>query len=164
MSKHLLEGKRVLIVDDEPDVLETLEDLLNMCQVQKASSFEEGKKLLQKRHFDIAILDIMGVEGYGLLEIANQQNVMAVMLTAHALSPKETVRSFQKGAVSYIPKEEVQNIVTYLEDVLEAKEKGKSFWWRWLDRFGAYYDLKFGPDWQKDNRDFWEKFKEFEHI
>jgi len=33
MAKDLLEGKTVLIVDDERDILETLEDLLSMCKV-----------------------------------------------------------------------------------------------------------------------------------
>ena len=28
----LLDGKKILIVDDEPDVLDTLEDLLSMCE------------------------------------------------------------------------------------------------------------------------------------
>jgi len=160
----LLEGKRILIVDDEPDVLDTLEALLPMCRVQKATSFEEGRRLLRAEPFDFAILDIMGVEGYSLLEIAKRKKVLAVMLTAHALTREDTVRSYREGAVSYIPKEEMQNICTYLEDVLEAKEKGKSFWWRWLDRFGSYYDRKFGPDWQEDNRDFWDKFKKYERI
>ena len=27
-----------------------------------------------------------------------------------------------------------------------------------------YYDRKFGPDWQEDNRDFWDKFKKYERI
>ena len=27
----LLDGKRVLVVDDEPDILEVLEELLEMC-------------------------------------------------------------------------------------------------------------------------------------
>ena len=39
MDKTLLDGKRILIVDDEPDVLETLEDLLYICDVVKASNF-----------------------------------------------------------------------------------------------------------------------------
>ena len=30
----------------------------------------------------------------------------------------------------------------------EAKEKGKSYWWRWLDRFASYYDRKYDPDWR----------------
>ena len=34
-DSNLLEGKKILIVDDEPDVLETLEDLLSMCVVVK---------------------------------------------------------------------------------------------------------------------------------
>ena len=33
MDKTLLDGMRILIVDDEPDVLETLEDLLYACDV-----------------------------------------------------------------------------------------------------------------------------------
>ena len=61
--KELIEGKRVLIVDDEPDVLETLEELLPMCDVVKASSFEEAKEQLEVQYFDIAVLDIMGVDG-----------------------------------------------------------------------------------------------------
>ena len=53
-EKSLSDGKRVLIVDDEPDVLETLKDLLPMCDVVKASSFEEAKELLQTEYFHIA--------------------------------------------------------------------------------------------------------------
>ena len=63
-SKNLLDGKRLLIVDDEPDVLETLEELLPMCSLAKAHSFHEAKERLEGEYFDMAILDIMGVDGY----------------------------------------------------------------------------------------------------
>jgi DNA-binding response OmpR family regulator len=69
----ILEGKRILVVDDEPDVLDTLEDLLSMCEVVKASSFEKAKSLLESGPFDFAILDIMGVNGYDLLDIATKK-------------------------------------------------------------------------------------------
>jgi len=157
-DEGMLEGKKVLIVDDEPDVLETLEDLLPMCEVTKATSFDEGKDLLETQYFDMAILDIMGVDGYKLLEIAKEREVIAVMLTAHALSPENTVRSYKEGAASYIPKEEMANITTFLVDILEAREKGKNLWWRWFDRFASYYENKFGPDWQKGDEDFWKHF------
>ena len=62
MSPHLL------IVDDEPDVLETLEDLLPMCDTVRASSFDEACAQMDARDFDFAILDIMGVNGLKLLE------------------------------------------------------------------------------------------------
>jgi DNA-binding NtrC family response regulator len=159
VESKLLDGKRVLVVDDEPDVLETLVQLLSMCDVRKASTFEGAKELLEKEEFDIAVLDIMGVDGYKLLEISRKRNLVAVMLTAHALSPANIVRSFKGGAASYLPKDEMANIADFLEEVLEAKEKGKHFWWRWLDRWGAYYEEKFGPDWQNEDKEFWEKFK-----
>ena len=58
--KERLEGKKVLIVDDEPDVLETLSELLSMCQVVEASTFEEARDQLETGRFDMAILDIHG--------------------------------------------------------------------------------------------------------
>jgi CheY-like chemotaxis protein len=154
-----LNGKKVLIVDDEPDVLETLSGLLSMCDVKKASTFEEARDFLDKDELDIAVLDIMGVNGYKLLEIANKKSVIAVMLTAHALSPDNIVKSFKGGAASYLPKEEMARIAEFLEEVLEAKEKGKHLWWRWLDRWGDFYDKKFGADWKDEDKEFWEKFK-----
>ncbi|MBW2437376.1 MAG: response regulator, partial [Deltaproteobacteria bacterium] len=105
-DKDRLEGKRILLVDDEPDVLDTLVDLLPMCETVKASHFKAAKDYLESEYFDLAILDIMGVEGYHLLEIANQRDVTAVMLTAHALSPENVVKSYKEGAASYLPKEE----------------------------------------------------------
>ncbi len=157
-EKDMLEGKRILLVDDEPDVLDTLEDLLPMCETVKASNFKAAKDYLESEHFDLAILDIMGVEGYQLLEIAGQREVTAVMLTAHALSPENVVKSYKEGAASYLPKEEMVNIASFLNDVLEAEELGKNPWSRWYDRMGAFFEKKFGPKWQDNEKDFWEKF------
>jgi DNA-binding NtrC family response regulator len=160
-GESLLEGKRVLIVDDETDVLDTLSGLLSMCDISTASNSEEAKKLLQEKDFDMAILDIMGVDGYRVLEWVGARNITAVMLTAHALSPEDTVKSFNKGAASYVPKEKMSQIVTYLEDVLEAKNKGKSTWGRWLERFNEYYERVFGPDWKDHDKEFWKKFLKY---
>lgn len=157
-EKNLLKDKSVLVVDDEIDVLETLEQLLPMCVVTKAQTFEMAKRLLETRHFDIAILDIMGVNGFELLRIARERKVIPILLTAHAISVETTMRGIREGADSYIPKEEMKDIVTFLNDVLEAKETGKNTWWRWLDRFAEYYDRKFGTGWQSTDKDFWEKF------
>lgn len=162
MGTNLLKDKKVLVVDDEVDVLETLEELLSMCHVVKASSFDEAKKSLENQVFDLAILDIMGVEGYNLLEIAVRKKVIAAMLTAHAFSPQDTVKSFRGGAAYYIPKDKMKDIVMYLTDILDAKEKGERFWWRWLDRFGSYYDRKFGPNWKRGDQEFWRNFGPWE--
>ena len=155
---ELIDGKRILLVDDEPDVLDNLEDLLSNCETVKASNFKAAKELLETEYFDMTILDIMGVEGFQLLEIATQKEVMAVMLTAHALSPDNIVKSYKEGAASYLPKEEMVNIASFLNDILDAKEKGKSTWGRWYDKLGSFFERKFGEDWQKDEKEFWEKF------
>lgn len=158
-NTNLVAGKRILIVDDEPDVLETLEALLDICDVVKATNFEAAKALIETQYFDIAILDIMGVDGFQLLEIANQRKVIAVMLTAHGLSSENIKKSYKKGAASYLPKEEMANIIIFLNEILEAQQQRKHFWWRWLDRWGDFYDKKFGPDWKDDDKEFWERFR-----
>ena len=150
-DKSLLDGKRILVVDDESDVLDSLADLLFECKVTRASSFEEAKDLLEHQYFDMAILDIMGVNGYELLEICNEKRVIAVMLTAYAMTPEDIKKSYDNGAASFVPKEKIADITTYLSDIYEAREKGKSLWWRWFDRMADYCERKFGPDWQKDH-------------
>jgi DNA-binding NtrC family response regulator len=160
-NQDLLKGKRILIVDDEPDVLDTLVDLLDMCDLETASTFEEAQGKLNAGYFDMAILDIMGVDGYKLLEFATQKKITAIMLTAHALSPEDTIKSHKKGAAYYLPKEEMTNIEQHLIDVLEAQSKGKNTWVRWFDRFASFYERKFGPDWQEHDKDYWDKFKNY---
>lgn len=160
-ENDLLKGKRILLVDDEPDVLDSLADLLPMCETVKAFNFNAAKDYLESEYFDLAILDIMGVEGYQLLEIANQRQVTAVMLTAHALSPENFVKSYKEGAASYLPKEEMINIASFLNDVIEAKQQGKSPWGRWYERMGSFFEKRFGLRWQEDDKDFWEKFPHY---
>jgi DNA-binding response OmpR family regulator len=158
-KEDILKGKKVLIVDDEPDVLDTLEELLSMCQVVKAASFEEAKKYLNKERFDLAILDIMGVDGYDLLDIAVAKKVTAVMLTAHALSPEDMMKSFRCGAAFYVPKDKISDIVSFLTKILEAKQKGKSTWIPFMGWAEAYYNAKYAPKWEACGMEFWKKLK-----
>ena len=154
--EKMLKGKRVLIVDDEPDVLELLTELLDMCKVDPASSFEEAKELLENNYYHIAVLDIMGVQGYELLEIANEREIPALMLTAHAISQEHLKKSIQKGASFYAPKDEINKIATFLADVLEAREKKKNVWAKWYERLSGFCDRRFGPNWKDQDPEFWD--------
>ena len=49
-TQSLLEGKSVLIVDDEDDILDTLEDLLPMCNTVRAGNYESAEELLKSSH------------------------------------------------------------------------------------------------------------------
>ena len=71
--EEILKGKRVLIVDDEPDILETLVEILDVCFIDTAPNFETARKFLNRNQYDLAILDIMGVNGYELLKMTNEK-------------------------------------------------------------------------------------------
>ena len=164
LRDKIIRGKKILIVDDEKDVLDTLVELLNAGKIDTASSFEEGRKFLESRDYDIAVLDIMGVNGYELLRIANEKRIPSIMLTAHALSPEDLKKSAENGASYYAPKDEIDRIEIFVADVLEAKEKRKNVWVKWSERLGGFYDKRFGGrDWREKEKEFWEeKLKEYE--
>ena len=115
---------------------------------------------MESEEFDIAVFDIMGVDGYGLLKIANQRNIPALMLTAHAFTPDNLVKSIREGAASYIPKEEITEIADYLLDVLKAKKEGQKPWKTWQEKLPqSYFERRWGVAWKDTDKEFWETFK-----
>lgn len=157
-ERDILKNKRILIVDDEPDVLGFLEDVLEDCVVDTAPSFESAKKLLEKYPYDAAILDIMGVNGFALLDLATRKKIPSLMLTAHSLNPDSLVHSIRGGAKSYIPKDKIDEIEIYLREIFEAKEKGIEKSGKWFARLSSFFDERFGPGWKEKDKDFWEDF------
>jgi len=156
--KQIIMGKKVLIVDDEEDILAVLVDLLELCKIDTASSFEEAKKMLETNDYHCVILDIMGVNGYDLLEIANKHKIPALMLTAHALSEESLKRSVDNGAAYYVPKDEISNVPVFVADVIHAIEMNKNPLVRWFDRLSNVFDVLFtGPDWREKEKEFWDK-------
>lgn len=156
--KKVLYGKKVLIVDDELDVLDTLIEQLQMCKIDTATTFEEGKALLETVDYDCAILDIMGVRGFELLDIAKRREIPALILTAHALTEESLHKSAREGASYFAPKDLIAEIDVFLADVVQAHEKKKNPWTRWAERLAGYYDKRFvGTDWRKKQEDFWKK-------
>ena len=162
-NDSILKGKRILIVDDEIDVLESLEDLLEECELETATSYESAKELLESKAYDAAILDIMGVRGFDLLEIVTEKKIPALMLTAHGLNPDNLVGSIKLGAKSYIPKEKMSEIDIYLKEIFIAREKGIENSGNWFARLGSFFDNRFGPGWKHKDKKFWDEFdKNFE--
>jgi DNA-binding NtrC family response regulator len=152
-----LKDKRVLIVDDEPDILDSVGEILDMCVVDKAEDYDTAVDSLSKKTYDVVILDIMGVNGFELLKISDSRGFPTVMLTAHAATPEALKKSIQLGAVSFLPKDHITELTELLEDVVRGG--GKRLWWmKSYDQLSGYFDDRFGADWkEKDNF-----FKEFE--
>ena len=151
-----LNGKVVLVVDDEPDILDTVEEELDMCIVHKADNYDTAIQYLLSYTYDIVILDIMGVNGFELLQNSVSRGFPAVMLTAHAVTPEALKKSIKLGAVSFLPKDRIADLRSFLEEVVLGTKK--QAWEKLFDRLGAYFNRRFGPDWKE--RDLF--FKEFE--
>ncbi|WP_300458752.1 response regulator [Desulfobacula sp.] len=159
-NQNILENKKVLVVDDETDILETLEELLYMCSVDTAATFEEAIVLLKNNAYDVAVLDIMGVKGYDLLKITNKLDIPSLMLTAHALTPDNLKQSIDQGADAYVPKDKLVDISLYIADILTARKEGKKAHFKWFSLLKPVFDKLFGEDWRKKDRDFWDEFDE----
>jgi len=157
--QHVLENKRILLVDDEPDVLETLEELLYLCKTDSASSFESAISFLKKNTYDAAILDIMGVKGYSLLEVTHKLEIPSLMLTAHALTPDNLKRSIELGADAYVPKDKLVDISLFVADVILARKQGKNAHVTFFSLIKPIFDKLFGEGWRKSDQAFWEDFE-----
>jgi len=151
MTDSILKGKRILAVDDEPDVLATLEEeILGACadcKFDKATSYETAVNLLKSHNYGVVILDIMGVRGFDLLQLAVSRKFKVAMLTAHSLSPEALKRAFDMKARAYLPKEKLGEIVPFLEDVL--KYEYLPGWKRLMEKLKGFFDAKFESDWEK---------------
>jgi len=139
-----LKDKLILAVDDEPDVLEAVGDLLDMCRIHKATDYQTALKLLAAHSYDAVILDIMGVNGFELLKDSTSRGFPTVMLTAHALTPEAL-----KKAIKLI----LEDLITY---------GTAPIWQKTFESAGEIFSQHFGADWNtrdKFFREFIEKLK-----
>jgi len=155
--EKILKDKRILLVDDEADVLEYLSEILSEAFVDEASSFEEAVELIEHNFYDAAILDIMGVRGYELLELCKQKGIPAIMLTAKALTKEDLIRSLKSGARLFLPKEEMSRLDIYLAELLEASLKKKNIWKVWMERLEDFFEKLLGTNYKDKNKDIWDK-------
>ncbi len=153
---QILKDKVILAVDDEPDVLDTITDVLADCLVVTARDFEAARQYLMNFTYDIVILDIMGVDGFELLKISVKRGFPTVMLTAYALTPEALEQSIRLGAVSFLPKEKMSELDEYLADIVLGGNK--PVWDKLFAKLGHLFNKRFGPNWKERN----QFFKAFE--
>ena len=158
-TPNIIDKLKVLIVDDEPDVLETLSELLIRYDVSTARDFETASDLLSNNTYDLAIFDIMGVQGFDLLVIANHKDVPSLMLTSHGLTPKNLIASIKGGAYAYIPKDKIVDIEDFIADLIDARKRGQKNEHNWLKKLAPYFNNAFGKNWKNTDPIFWEQFK-----
>lgn len=95
---------RILLVDDEPDILSAFQELLVhrlQAEVEVAVSGAQALGILESKHFDLLVADhrMPGMSGIDLIALAKQKapGTRCVLFTAYRDNALEK-RAMQKGA------------------------------------------------------------------
>lgn len=132
VSQYGIKAGRVLLVDDEPDILELLEmALLKMgLSVDKAANLHAALDKLTAHHYDLCLTDMRMPDGNGLelVQYINQRNldVPVAVITAHG-NLENAVTALKAGAFDYLAKplslEQLRNLV---KSALSLPQSGPS--------------------------------------
>jgi DNA-binding response OmpR family regulator len=101
--------RRVLVIEDEPDIARGLRDALEFEQFEVSTSGHgrEGIKILRERGADLIILDLMlpDINGFTVCEEIRQSHpvVPIIMLTARS-QETDKIRGLEVGADDYVTK------------------------------------------------------------
>ncbi len=99
---------RILLIDDEPAITESLEYALlrEGFEAQSVANLAEADLALSNHHFDLAILDLGLPDGYGLDwlgRLRQTSNVPVIILSSHD-DAREHVAGLEMGADDYVDK------------------------------------------------------------
>lgn len=132
-----MSAQEILVVDDEPDIVELVSYNLKKegFSVSSASDGEEALNKIRKGKFDLVVLDLMlpGIQGIELCRILRKnpetERLPIVMLTAKG-EPTDKVLGLEIGADDYLakpfsPRELIARIKAVLRRTAEKPSTGK---------------------------------------
>ena len=100
----------ILVVDDEPDMIELFRDLLGAdvsCQVHTAASMREARRLMKKHPIDLMVADVCLPDGSGmdlLEELRLTRPAAGAMFMTGKPNVDHTVFALRHGVLDYLPK------------------------------------------------------------
>jgi len=127
-------GKKILVVDDDPDTLEVNTRIVQAqsphYQVLQARNGLEALDLIRREHPDLVLLDLMmpELDGFGVLEAMREEeasrHIPIVVLTAQVLTEEDIAR-LNCGMVSVLGKGlfTVEEMLQRLENVLAHRHR-----------------------------------------
>ncbi len=105
----MIEGSKILLVDDSPDIIQLISDFLApySCEVYKASTGKQAIDLLSGKDVEIVILDVKlpDTDGISLLDTIRLQDptIAVVMITGYN-DPDMIIEAMKKGASDFLMK------------------------------------------------------------
>ena len=128
--KKKAEKIKILVVDDEPNIVQTLQDRLEMNEyiVTTAGNGREGLKKAQQEKPDVILLDVIMpvMDGHEMLEVLRKQpdcnDISVIMLTARSQT-QDIARANACGIDDYIVKPfDLSELLEKIETVLENRK------------------------------------------
>src|SRR6266550_2031240 len=122
---------KVLVVDDEPDLLELLELTLSRMGLDttRAQTVGEATRLLDTQAFDLCLTDMRLPDGEGLTVVEHITNkaldVPVAVITAHG-SAENAVAALKAGAFDYLAKPvALEQLRALVKQALKVPEKAQ---------------------------------------
>ncbi len=131
VKSEMAEPARILLVDDEPALLELVEDMAHRsfsCTVLRAANVGEARRILETQTIELMIADVHLPDGDGttLLDTLrlHQPHASAVIMTGSP-SVDRAVNAMRHGAVDFLPKPfNYEQITDRLRRALDRQAKG----------------------------------------
>ncbi len=118
---------RILVADDDPRMLDSLRELIapHGHEVGTAGSGAEAIAMLERRHFDVLLLDLMmpGVNGLEVMDFVNKKGLdVSVIVVSGDTSVDSAIRSLRRGAHDYLRKPYAPEVlIRTLENTLKKR-------------------------------------------
>ncbi len=128
--KKKTDKTKILVVDDEPNIVQTLQDRLEMneYQVVTAGNGREGLEKIEQERPDVILLDVIMpiMDGHEMLEMLRKQpggrDVSVIMLTARSQT-QDIARANACGIDDYIVKPfDLSELLEKIERVVEHRK------------------------------------------
>jgi two-component system response regulator VicR len=122
--------RKILVVDDEPDILELIKDILkSKYEVYIAKNVKEAVSTLEKIKIELIILDIMmpQIDGWDFLWMIRgsekYREIPVIIVTARA-DAEDKLIGLKEGVKDYIVKPFLPNeLINRVEEVLKERSK-----------------------------------------
>jgi DNA-binding response OmpR family regulator len=132
MADMLPPDTRILVIDDDPGLLELLNTMLSRIGATPATTLTatEGLELLGSESFDLLILDLMlpDIDGFEVLAQLRQDSrfdTMPILILSAKVDPEAISRGLEMGADGYLTKPYLPNTLTSRVRSLLAQSRGE---------------------------------------
>jgi DNA-binding response OmpR family regulator len=128
-SSQNLSVPRVIVVDDEPKICQSLTRALGLMgyDVEPAESGQQALEMLESKAYDVMVLDLVMPDMDGLevmrLSLEKCPDLLVIVLTGHA-SLESAIAAVRYGAVDYLVKAvSLQDVANAVADALQKRSK-----------------------------------------